>query len=202
MAGPGQVRRFHTSIRDVFLLVLSALLLCAFLAASAYLVHVKMFLPVDYWQQDGTRWLSSGGWNVLVTVIGSLLGAIVAAGISSGMKNVIRVRILSSRGLPFTKYETLCKLSMGAIEWKVGFSAIYVLALFLLVNQLSAATQAAFGTTPANTNFTTEFTLGRLNDHGPALELVVWTAVNLPYRGEHHRSSTPAYSFDPLPMTP
>lgn len=159
-----------------------------------------MFLPIDFWQRDDTDWLASGGWNVFVTVLGSLLGAIVAAGISSGIKNVIRLRILSSRGLPLIQYETLCKLSMGAVQWDFRFSAVYVLALFILVNQLSAATQAAFGTTPTNTNYTYSFPLGRLNDNGDTWYLTRWASTNLPYRGEFLRMNS-QWQFDSLAVT-
>lgn len=175
-------RRWQSDWKDYPSLLLSAILLLGWIVAALQLATTKRILPLNYFQGRFGDLLNHGNYNIVISIAGSVIGAIVAWGLSQGFKHLLRTAMLRNKGVGLRQYEVLNKLASNGILYRFQSGALAALALFVATNQFSAATQAAFGTSLAKYNLSVPAPLFRLGDNPSYMykNIIVHDIVNLP----------------------
>lgn len=78
-------RKWRADFKDWLAFGSALAILFAWLGGAAYLTAVKQVLPLDYWgPQHFNGTLNNGNYNTLITVAGSLAGAVITWAVGQG----------------------------------------------------------------------------------------------------------------------
>lgn len=145
--------------------------LIAWIGAALALWHLKLFLPVNYFDSFGIKGSNGNSnykcvssffypiftglpvlYSALVTFLSGLLDAVVAYGIGQGVKAILRRRLISRGGVSLYQFDALSKLSSQSIQFKARTSAVAIIIFLITAKLLGAASQAAFGSSLGTTD--------------------------------------------------
>ena len=129
-------------------------LLVGWLAAAAYLYHIQLYLPLNYWTTYKHGILGHGNYNQIIQNISGLVGACITYGIAQGFKSALLHESISPRGLSLYRLDALSKMANQSLQVKFRATAIGAFVIWALANQFGAASAAAFGTAVSTMNFT------------------------------------------------
>ncbi|GAA5889011.1 hypothetical protein JCM6882_009716 [Rhodosporidiobolus microsporus] len=159
----------------ILAVVTATVTLIVWLAVAGWLIHTKLFLPLDFFggleDETGSNGVngffawSNGTYNILITLVGNLTWVLIAAALTVGFSTYLRRLLLHKDGISLYTFDIVVQLSTQSLQFKLRWSAVLTFGVFLIAQLYPSATQAAFGSSIARTNISAPYRLARVSSN-------------------------------------